>query len=612
MCFALMVAVGGSSSAPAADEGPASSPPARAHDLRRDDRSSSLAIDSERITDLIRQLGHPRYTARRSAANQLRQIGPEAFDLLHAAASDPDPEVAASARYLLRQITVRWVRTDDPPGLRRLLLDYGNLGDETRTARVAMLARLDHGEGAAGLCRIARFDRSPLVSRQAALAVIRPEADGPPRLPLDPEVIEQELGSSTRVAAAWLRQYARQARDPASSIVAWQSMIAEEMARLEQHTDETSTDIALGLLWNLADLNRELGRHEAVVETADQMIAIDDERRERTAVDLVEWMAKHKSWNVLDGFLSKHQSRLEQAKRPLYAIALARAAAGKNELADQLAERAVGLDPQSPLEGFMTAKELEEHNQFEWAKREYRRVLDKQKVIAHEAILARIELADMLFDHNDFEAAADTLFPLVKALQENEKIGQLYAEIQRYDYHQYRLALPDADTLACRYHAYRAGQYRQLQDWQRERDELQLAIKFDKTDADVLIAMYRVPEADDAWRASVRQQIARRSARRRRGLQPVGLARQQHGRRLRQGRPLFAPLAGAERIDPAEPAPQRVRFGRSKLSRHARPLLLRRRRLRKRGKIRTPGDRAHQLHAGHAPPTRTLREGACG
>jgi tetratricopeptide (TPR) repeat protein len=84
----------------------------------------------------------------------------------------------------------------------------------------------------------------------------------------------------------------------------------------------------------------------------------------------------------------------------------------------------------------------------------------------------------------------------------------LYTEIQRYDYHQFKLALPDSETLACRYHAYRAGQFHQEQDWAREREELERAIKFDKTDADVLIAMYRVPEADDSWRASVRKQIA--------------------------------------------------------------------------------------------------------
>ena len=62
---------------------------------------------------------------------------------------------------------------------------------------------------------------------------------------------------------------------------------------------------------------------------------------ERTSVDLLTWLTRHKSWDILDAFLSKHQSHLEQAKRSLYAVALARAEQGQNEVADQLAERAV-------------------------------------------------------------------------------------------------------------------------------------------------------------------------------------------------------------------------------------------------------------------------------
>ena len=475
--------------------------------LRRGE-TIDAAVSTQRINELIQQLGNSRFTVRRAAANELRQIGPEAFDLLHAASSDADPEVAASSRYLLRQITVRWVRSDDPPALRRLLIDYGELGDESRSTRVLQLAQLADGEGVAGLCRIARFDRSPVVSRQAALAVIRPDEAVAKPAPVDADVVDEELGPSTRVASTWLRQYVRQLGDPAAAVASWQPLIADEIARLEQHADETSAEIALGLLWNLAELHRQLGNQDSVIEAADQMVALDDQRMEHTAVELVTWFGKHKSWDILDAFLSKHQARLEQAKRPLYAVALARAEQGQAEIADQLAARAVALAPQSPLENFMMAKELEERGKFDWATREYRQVLDTQKVTSHEAILARIELANMLYDHAENEPAAEAIYPLVKAIREDEKIGQLYAEIQRYDYRRYGLVLPDAETLACRYHAYRAAQYREEQDWQRERDELELAIKFDKTDADVLIAMYRVPESDEAWRASTRKQIA--------------------------------------------------------------------------------------------------------
>lgn len=491
----------------AVDEGAAASKSNGARTVRSSYHAVDSSVSTERINELIRQLGNPRFTVRRSAANELRQIGPEAFDILHDASSDSDPEVAASARYLLRQITVRWVRSDDPPAVRRLLIDYGNLTDESRAGRLLLLARLSNGEGVAGLCRIARFDRSPLVSRQAALAIIRPDdADAKP-IPVDSGVVDLELGPSTRVAASWLRQYVLQSTDLAASVESWQSLIADELTRLDSHADETSPDIALGLLWNLAELHRQLGNSKSVIETADQMVTLDDERMERTAIDLLTWMTGNKSWDILDSFLAKHQSRLEQAKRPLYAVALARAEEGQSKVADELAERAVGLDPQTSLESVFMAIELEERNKFDWAMREYRHVLDTQRVTNHEAIVARILLANLQFDHAEFEAAAETIFPFIKAVQEEEKTAQLYGEIQRFDERR-GLPLPVTKELICRYHAYRAGQYRQQQDWKREREELDTAIKLYPLDADVLIAMYRVPEADDAWRTSTRKQIA--------------------------------------------------------------------------------------------------------
>jgi hypothetical protein len=103
----------------------------------------------QRVQELIRELGSPRYSVRRAAAIELRQIGAEAFDLLHAASDDSDPEIAASARYLLRQISVRWVQSDDPAAVRAILREFARESEPARLQRIPQLAELSENAGSA-------------------------------------------------------------------------------------------------------------------------------------------------------------------------------------------------------------------------------------------------------------------------------------------------------------------------------------------------------------------------------------------------------------------------------------------------------------------------------
>jgi tetratricopeptide (TPR) repeat protein len=496
--FALLMAAAVSTSASAHSDETAKSEPRTA--------TTSGAASKEEIQSLIRALGSPRYSARREAANELRRIGAEAFDLLFTATEDADPEVAASARYLLRQIPVRWVQ-NDPAAVRRLLRNYGDVPDETRVRTVASLGKLPDRQGLAALCRVARYDRSPLVSRVAALAVIRPDLPDARRTPVDPDVIDRELGDSTRAAVTWLRQFRMQMRDPSTSVKAWQQIIEEESARLARNTEETNSEILIGLMWNLADVHRQLNEPAALTQLVDRMVRLESDDPERVAVALLMWLMEEKSWDAVDDLLTRHHDRFAASKRPLYAAALARVRQGKSDLAEQLAEQASRLDTQLPLEGFWMAKELEVRERYQWAVREYRRAIDNQPVMSQEAVLSRISLANMLHDHEVDKEAAEMLEPVVKAVRTDGNQGQRYVELSRYMLRNYEMELPPQDGLAAQLHFYRALQYRAEKDWQRHRDALKTAIQLDKRDADVLIAMYRVPEADEAWMADVRQRI---------------------------------------------------------------------------------------------------------
>jgi len=473
--------------------------------------TEGAAAAKSNVETLIRDLGSPQYTARRAAANELRRIGPDAFDPLFAATENPDPEIAASANYLLRQIPVRWVHNDDTPAVRRILRNYGESPDESRMADVLQLAILPKREGLAPLCRIARFDRSPLVSRTAAVAVIWPDSKSARRAPIDPETIEREIGPSKRTAATWLRQASAQLREPSTVATNWQRFIDEEAARLEQNSDETSATILVGLMWNLADVYRRTENLPAMSQLVERMVALENDNPEGVAVAILMWLVEEKSWTSVENLLDRHPERFARGKQPLYAAAIARKQLGKNDVAEELAERASREEATEALGAFEIAKDLEYRDLYEWAVREHRRTIDSERIDSHESIVARVTLASLLHDHEEDQQAADVLAPLVKA-NADAKLALNYERVRSVMLDRYVIGIPEKKELAAQYHFYLAGAHRAAKNWQLERDELLLAIRFDPDDSDVLIAMYRVPESNEKWKADVRQRITNMEA----------------------------------------------------------------------------------------------------
>ena len=135
---------------------------------------------AEKIDKLIRQLGDKDYYVRQRAQDELARLGFEAFEALAAATTDPDPEIASRAKYLLRLMRMEWTSENDPPEVKRYLRDYESLDARARQARMQVLAGLPKGQGTAALCRLVRFEKSSLLSKTAAVALLLQDRDSPP------------------------------------------------------------------------------------------------------------------------------------------------------------------------------------------------------------------------------------------------------------------------------------------------------------------------------------------------------------------------------------------------------------------------------------------------
>jgi tetratricopeptide (TPR) repeat protein len=262
-------------------------------------------------------------------------------------------------------------------------------------------------------------------------------------------LIGQEVGASRRVAAAWLRQYQVQLRDPASSVAGWQQLIDEELQRLDTHSDETSSATVTTLMYFVANAHARLGKAKLAEQLAAQ--------------------------------------------------------------ASQLEVRQTSGQLEEALELATLGQQLISLGQFEWALREFRSSFDHQQPLESPvAILARVNCSSLLQDHERYQEAADAIEPLAKEVDKNQALRQTYDGV-RAELYQEEVYLPDVNQVMARYHYVLACHFDQEHDVKRQREELLAAIRADETDADVLIAMFRVADADDAWMADTRARIEKLS-----------------------------------------------------------------------------------------------------
>ncbi|MEM1305060.1 MAG: hypothetical protein AAGG46_09190, partial [Planctomycetota bacterium] len=246
-------------------------------------RDRSYDQTRRRVAELIEQLGAPKYTARRAAELELTEIGLPAFDQVLAATRSPDPEVAAASTYLLGELSIEWSSPNDPPLVSRLLEDFGEMDEPERLSTVDAISQRVALSGAAeALCRIVRFDPSPIVSRRAAAAVIACETlpvpeDRTGELRRSITRLDERYGPSSRVANGWVERFAAQPdTPPADALSAWRGIVDAEAQQPAEAPGGASTTrdtrSAIALDWNLLRLQLAAGGEDDAVTTVNRLV----------------------------------------------------------------------------------------------------------------------------------------------------------------------------------------------------------------------------------------------------------------------------------------------------------------------------------------------------
>lgn len=333
-------------------------------------QTSDEAAAERQLSEWIEQLGDPQFAVRQRAQEQLIKLGFEAFDALVEAEQHEDPEVAMQAGYLVRQIRSGWTRDSDPRQIQEILKDYEVQSDEQRLAKINELAALDNDAGLKWLCRLVRFEKSPVLSKRTALAIMENAPADDAAWNRRRELIQKELERARRPAAKWLDVYLASHADPAGAVPRWSELASEEAQTLAQHPQETHSQIVIALLKREVDLLDRLNRKDETGEVLKKMVLA--ERGDSTSLgELIDWLVKRQAWDIVDLVAERFAASFEIDAVLMYTLCEARLAQGKHELAEETAQRALKIHGDSQQEHVLLANRLGDRGLPRWADREW-------------------------------------------------------------------------------------------------------------------------------------------------------------------------------------------------------------------------------------------------
>ena len=455
----------------------------------------------KRIDRLIEQLGHEDYFVRQQAEAELAEFSFEAFDALSAATTHEDLEIAARARHLLRLMRVQWTNESDPPEVRKLLGGYELFNGATRLSRMRSLAGLAEGKGIPALCRLVRYEKSPVLSKQAATELLGSQpADEPPAKELA-ELLRKNLGPSRRTAATWLLTWVRFGDDPEAAVADWTKLVEKEYSLLKQSRTQTHTSVVAKLVRFQVGWFKKLKRKDQALTAMHRLVDLET-GDPQTLAELLGWLIEQQAWESVGKLADRFPAQFARNPVLLYTVAQAQAEKGNDDQAEQTVQRALGLNPgnglQQLIQHYLAARALWQRGLLKWAQREYRHIIDTGTPNNDVVIAAYSLLAEMLHDQRKELEAAKVLEALVQAAG---KQANLPAAI--------RDRLP---AIRSRMDYFFACHFQSRNDRAKQREYLDKAVAADPTDADVLIARYRLPDQTAEYRSETLKLIKQAAA----------------------------------------------------------------------------------------------------
>ena len=475
-----------------------------------DDPSAALGIQlDQRVAGLIEQLGDERYTVRERAQAELSKLGLSAFEAISEAQSHHDIEISLRAKYLLRSMRINWTQDHDPAAVKTILKGYELLGSDQRVMQMHALAQLEGGEGSEALCRLVRFERTDELSKEAAVLVLaRHPPDELGEQEKLQETIEGTIGLSQRSGALWLGVYARWFFSPDAALPQWDRLVRAEETMLTRSPDRSSPKIVRFLLRRQAEMLRLADRSAEATDVVFRLFEHLDVSNEIQLLETADWMAEQRQWDLVVEFARRQKDAFRTYPLLAYRLAEAYQQLGDEQRSERQTSAALARTVDNDAKSHrQVAQELRSRGMIDWAEQEYRRVIALSPSTSALTINACYVLSEMLHDVQRDLEASDVLNNMMEAI-ENSEDKDAVAEL-----------LPALRPFRSRSEFFRSQHHAERGERDSQRQALERAIRHDPTDADVLIAMYRLPGPGAAWQKLTMQRIEQAAVEFRRNIQ---------------------------------------------------------------------------------------------
>ncbi len=473
----------------------------------------------KRISTLIDQLSDPNYSTRLRAQAELERIGVLALDQLHKASFHPDPQIAATARYVVQSNQFSWSWDTDPVSVRQILTNYG-AADSEKSIYIDQLQRLEHDEGFGALCRLVRYETRSGLAKRAALILMRSKPNVGQTLENRKEALRNYVNGGQSQASRWLLKYASNNNE--FDQIWWEHTLAEELQQLKDSSIETNLELVMDLhkwvveqTFDLPHLRSfSLATARSILTIGKTVTTLESAigHRSTRANEFAQWALKCKLPELVQEQHSKLPSSIITREFIFgYLLAESFLLQADPVLANTIAEHSLnqvpcnekGLpiiaSPDDPAQGkpniqFLSkgntsdqdrrsaiAQKLEERGQFDWAEAEFRLVLNDD--LTNMATLdGMIRLAAMLQIQAKHAEAADVLEPFVTRYNNEPLFQRQMNEWNR-----------NIGNVISNFHLYVADDARQTQDNDKAAKNYWLSIELSPENVDAIIGLYKLP-----------------------------------------------------------------------------------------------------------------------